>query len=250
MSTTEIYEHSSENMHEIKNESIHLIITSPPYPMIQKWDDLFECTNWNKQHRILDPIWEECKRILIPGGICCINIGDATRTIDKNFECYPNCARVILKMKSIGFTPLIPIYWRKISNRPNSFIGSGMLPPNGYISQDCEYIAIFRKGMLRKFPVKDENRLASSFTKDERDIWFQQLWNIQGAHLAGKTSSFPEEIPYRLIRMFSVIGDTVVDPFSGHHTTGEVAKKLDRNYIGYEIKRRVILRGTFDGAKN
>lgn len=224
-------------MHEIADESVHLIITSPPYPMIEKWDDLFGCVDFNKQHKVLDGVWEECKRILVPGGICCINIGDATRTIDKNFECYPNCARIVLKLKSIGMTPLIPIYWRKITNRPNAFMGSGFLPPNGYIAQDCEYITIFRKGKLRKFTPHDPNRLASAFTKEERDIWFQQFWDIQGARKAGKTSSFPEEVPYRLIRMFSLIGETVVDPFSGHHTTGIVAEKLDRNYIGYEIKR-------------
>ena len=228
-----VYNHSSESMPEIDDDSVHLIVTSPPYPMIQKWDELYGTVNFNEQHHRLDQVWKECHRILIPGGICCINIGDATRTINKEFCCYPNSARVTQALYSLKFTPLIPILWKKISNRPNAFLGSGMLPPNGYVSQDCEYILIFRKGNLRKFKPKDRRRYESAYTKEERDKWFQQIWEIKGARRAGKTSEFPEEIPYRLIRMFSIKGDFVVDPFSGTGTTGDVAMKLGREFIGY-----------------
>jgi len=207
--------------------------------MIKKWDSLFRKVNFQHQHTVLDKTWKECYRILIPGGICCINIGDATRTIDKNFACYPNFARVVIKCMAIGFTPLIPILWKKISNRPNAFLGSGFLPPNAYVSQDCEYIIILRKGILRKFPIKDRTRKSSTYTRKQRDLWFQQTWKVPGAKGAKQTSSFPEEIPYRLIRMFSVIGDTVVDPFCGpKNTTGIVAKQLKRNYVGY-IKKKI-----------
>ena len=222
----------------LSDKSVHLVVTSPPYPMIKKWDELFGTTDFDLQHYHLDTVWEELYRLLIPGGICCINIGDATRSIDGNFECYPNYARVVNYLKHIvGFTPLIPIIWKKISNRPNAFLGSGMLPPNAYVSQDCEYIAIFRKGRLRKFPPKDKVRYESMYTKEERDKWFQQIWEIQGARGAKKTSAFPEEIPYRLVRMFSIIGDTVLDPFSGTGTTGRVVEELKRKFIGVEITK-------------
>jgi len=166
----------------------------------------------------------------------CINIGDATRTIKPNgFQCYPNFAKVTISMFNMGFSTLVPIHWRKISNRPNAFLGSGMQPPNAYVSQDHEYIGIFRKGNLRKFPPKDANRLSSSFTKDERDRWFSQVWNIQGAKGAKASSAFPDEIPYRLIRMFSVIGDSVLDPFCGSGSVMRIAEENGRVGIGYDI---------------
>jgi modification methylase len=238
-----IYNHSSEHMHEIPDNSVHLIVTSPPYPMIEKWDELFGTILYNDQCDYLRRVWIECYRILIEGGI---NIGDATRNLTGNFfQCYPNFARTIIDCRNIGFIYLIPIFWKKISNRPNAFLGSGMLPTNGYISQDCEYIAILRKGLPRKFPVKDENRYKSAFTKTERDKWFQQIWEIKGKSGSGINgdSSFPDEIPYRLIRMFSVIGDTVVDPFSGSGTTEKVAVALNREFIGYEIKSNKQIEG-------
>ena len=226
----------SANMCEIEDKSVHLIITSPPYPMIKKWDEMFGIVNFDYQHKMLKHSWEECVRVLCPGGIMCINIGDATRSIGKwGFYCFPNYARVAMDMWKFGMTPLIPIYWKKISNRPNAFLGSGFLPPNAYVSQDHEHIAIFRKGNLRKFRTKDPQRYASAFTKQERDLWFSQVWEIQGAKGAKETSSFPYEIPYRLIRMFSIIGDTVLDPFCGAGTVMRVAEENGRKGIGYDI---------------
>jgi site-specific DNA-methyltransferase (cytosine-N4-specific) len=139
-------------------------------------------------------------------------------------------------MCALDFTPLIPIIWRKISNRPNAFLGSGMIPPNGYIAQDCEYIGIYRKGNIRKFKPHDLNRYASEFTKEQRDLWFQQVWNITGAMGAKKTSAFPSEVPRRLIQMFSCLEETVLDPFSGTGTTSQVCEELERKFIGYEIR--------------
>lgn len=230
-----IYFKDSSDMREIGSGSVALVVTSPPYPMIKKWDALFGVVDFESQHRSLDGIWEECFRILMDGGIACVNIGDATRSVNKNFCCYPNYARITMRLFSLGFTPLVPILWRKISNRPNAFLGSGFLPPNAYISQDCEYIGIYRKGRVRKFLPKDKSRYSSKYTKDQRDLWFQQAWNIKGQKGAKESSSFPEEIPYRLIRMFSVVGDLVVDPFSGTGTTGRVAESLGRSFVGYEL---------------
>jgi len=242
-----IYNHSSEAMHEVENESVHLVVTSPPYPMIAKWDELelfvkgreefiIDKIDFGAQHSRLLRIWEECKRVLVEGGIACINIGDATRSINKEFCCYPNYAKITMTMFEMGFTPLVPIIWKKISNRPNAFLGSGMLPSNGYIAQDCEYIGIYRKGGKRKFKPHDLARYASEFTKEQRDVWFQQVWSIGGAMGAKGTSAFPKEVPYRLVQMFSCLEEVVLDPFSGTGTTSRVCEELERKFIGYEIK--------------
>lgn len=222
-------------MDELADKSVQLIVTSPPYPMVKKWDDQFKIVDFAYQHDKLAGTWIECYRVLCEGGIICINIGDATRSVNGNFTCFPNYAKIVNIMWSLKFTPLIPIIWKKISNRPNAFLGSGFIPPNGYIAQDHEYIAIFRKGKPRKFPPKDQNRYDSSFTKEERDLWFQQTWRIPGAKGAKETSVFPDEVPNRLIRMFSVIGDTVLDPFCGYGTVMLCADRLERIGIGYDI---------------
>lgn len=222
-----IYYKDSSNMNEIENNSVALVATSPPYPMISKWDNLFKTVDFEDQHQQLDAVWEECERKLMPGGIICINIGDATRTINKNFCCYPNHARITMKMHHLGFSTLIPIIWKKSSNRQNAFLGSGFLPPNAYVSHNCEMIGIYRKGRIRKFTPKEKVRLDSKYTKAERDLWFQQIWTVTGKRGA-------REIPYRLIRMFSIINDIVVDPFSGTGTTQRIAETLNRIFIGYE----------------
>jgi site-specific DNA-methyltransferase (cytosine-N4-specific) len=228
-------------MMEVESSTIHLIVTSPPYPMIAKWDELFGIVDFWIQHDRLLRVWEECRRVLVDGGILCLNMGDATRSIDKEFCCYPNFAQTTMQLFKMGFTPLVPIIWKKISNRPNAFLGSGMLPPNGYIAQDCEYIGIFRKGGKRKFRPHDLQRYASEFTKAERDVWFQQVWEFPGVKGAKETSAFPREVPWRLVQMFSCIDEVVLDPFSGTGTTSKVCEELERHFIGYEINndRRV-----------
>lgn len=233
----EIYNKSSHNMSEVESNSTHLVVTSPPYPMIKKWDSLFGTVDFKEQHNYLLKVWEECYRILTEGGIACINMGDATRSVDGEFCCYPNFALMTMDLYTLGFTPLVPIIWKKISNKPNAFMGSGFLPTNAYVTQECEYIGIFRKGKKRKFPPKDDNRYKSQFTKEERDQWFSQIWEVKGARGAGKTSAFPKEIPYRLIRMFSVKHDIVLDPFCGQGTAGFVAESLNRNFIGYDLEK-------------
>ncbi len=238
----------SRHMPEVADSSVHLIVTSPPYPMIELWDDLFEamgCFDFNAMHNYLATTWKECYRILIDGGIACINIGDALRKIDGNFQLFSNHVKVTENCETIGFTSLPYILWKKPIKRPNAFLGSGFLPPNAYITQDCEFILIFRKGSTRSFPPKDLYRYASSYTLDERNAWFTQIWQLPGARqensqLSRRIAAFPEEIAYRLIRMFSVIGDTIVDPFLGTGTTMKVAMKTHRNCYGFEIDAQLI----------
>ncbi|MEM4591681.1 MAG: site-specific DNA-methyltransferase [Nitrososphaerota archaeon] len=243
----------SRYMREVEDESVHLVVTSPPYPMIEIWDPLFRglgCRDYDEMHEYLAEVWRECYRVLVGGGIACINIGDAARTVDGEFKIYPNHARVIENCERIGFKTLPYILWKKPTTKPKYkgkgvFLGSGFLPPNAYVTLDCEFILIFRKNGLRRFKPRDRLRYASRFTKQERDSWFTQIWTDTGARqsigmVERRAAAFPESIPYKLIRMFSIIGDTVLDPFLGTGTTTKVALSLNRNSIGYEIDKGLL----------
>jgi modification methylase len=254
-------------MPEIADGSIQLMVTSPPYPMIAMWDELFCKADsqiaelWKKfeldggenavrqiygaMHDYLGKVWQETYRVLCAGGIAAINIGDATRSINGKFQLFPNHSRITEICEKIGFTTLPYILWKKPTNKPTyngkgAFLGSGFLPPNAYVTLDCEFILLFRKGNLRKFPPKDKQRYDSKFTKAERDQWFSQIWQLKGTRqtadeLERRTAAFPEELPERLIRMFSVKGETVLDPFMGSGTTIKAAAKLERCGVGYEV---------------
>jgi site-specific DNA-methyltransferase (cytosine-N4-specific) len=238
----------SRHMDEIKNREVHLVVTSPPYPMIEIWDDLFKslgCETYDQMHDYLSEIWKECYRVLVDGGIACINIGDATRKVNGTFRLFPNHARVIEICEQIGFISLPCILWKKPTTKPNAFLGSGFLPTNAYVTLDCEYILLFRKGNPRKFKPKDPYRYISYYTKEERDVWFSQIWDIKGIkqennEIERRIAAYPDEVVYRLIRMFSIIGDTVLDPFLGTGTTIKVAMQLYRNSIGYEIDENLL----------
>ncbi len=160
-----------------------------------------------------------------------------------SFRIFLNHARVAEDLGGVGLTPLPYILWKKPTNRPNAFLGSGFLPPKAYVTLDVEFILVFRKGGPRRFPRGDGRRLASSYTRSERDEWFSQIWEVRGERqarpdLGRGTAAFPAEIPRRLIRMFSVLGHTVPDPFLGTGTTSAVAAELGRNSVGYEIDDR------------
>jgi DNA modification methylase len=246
-------------MKDVSAESVNLIVTSPPYPMIEMWDSIFAAQNegiadkFEKQnsyqtyelmHHELDKVWEECLRVLKPGGIVCVNIGDATRTLNKNFALYPSHARIVQKFLQLGFDNLPNIIWRKQTNAPNKFMGSGMLPGGAYVTLEHEWILIFRKGGKREFKTESDklNRQQSAYFWEERNVWFSDLWDLKGTKQKIKTAvnrersaAYPLEIPLRLINMYSVYGDTVLDPFLGTGTTTQAAIATGRNSIGYEI---------------
>ncbi len=226
----------------VARASVQLVVTSPPYPMIPQWDGLFSqlgAHDYGAQHRVLAEVWARCADALVPGGLLAINIGDALRSNAAGFRLFPNHVDTTNACTALGLVPLPYLLWKKPTNRPNAFLGSGFLPPNAYVTLDCEYILLFRKGSLRRLPPHDPARLASRFTKAERDRWFSQVWSdIRGVRQGPdgrRTGAFPAEVPERLIRMFSCVGETVLDPFAGTGTTLWAAHRWGREAIGIEI---------------
>ncbi len=237
-----VYAGDARRMAPVADASIHLVVTSPPYPMIPQWDELFArlgATTYDAMHTVLEAVWAECVRVLVPGGLLAVNIGDALRSSDGAFALWPNHAEVLVRGRRLGLTPLPYLLWKKPMNRPNAYLGSGFLPPNAYVTLDCEYILLFRKGRIRRLPPHDAARARSRFSRAERDRWFSQLWGDVRAERQGpegrRTAAFPAEIPRRLIRMFSVEGETVLDPFAGTGTTLWAAAALGRDAVGFEI---------------
>jgi DNA modification methylase len=235
-------EGDARDLDGVEPGSVHLVVTSPPYPMIPQWDASFArwgATTYDAMHERLGEVWRACSTALVPGGLLAVNIGDALRRGDDGFRLWPNHVDVSHRCERAGFRPLPYVLWKKPTNRPNAFLGSGFLPPNAYVTLDCEFILLFRKGELRAFPRADGRRKESEYTKPERDRWFSQVWDdVRGAPQGGpngRTGAFPPEIPRRLIRMFSVRGDTVLDPFAGTGTTLWAAHELGRNAIGVDV---------------
>jgi DNA modification methylase len=249
----------SQAMPSIPDGTIDLVVTSPPYPMIEMWDSLFSSRNpgvakalddldgpdaFRLMHRDLDMVWSEIARVLKPGGWACVNIGDATRKIGERFQLYPNHALVTERFLSLGFDILPLILWRKQTNAPNKFMGSGMLPAGAYVTLEHEYILIMRKGAKREFAsgLQRLARRTSAFFWEERNTWFSDIWDFKGTRqtlehpdLRARSAAFPLELPYRLINMYSVRGDTVLDPFVGTGTTTFAAMASGRHSIGIEV---------------
>lgn len=252
---------SADYVPEIAEKSVDLVVTSPPYPMIQMWDYIFiskdptieEDLNigngksaFEKMNLILDSVWLEMDRVLKPGGIMCINIGDATRTLNNSFSLYPSHTRIVDFFYKKDYYVLPEILWRKQVNAPNKYMGSGMLPVGAYTTLEHEYILVLRKGSTkREFKSEQEklNRRASAFFWEERNTWFSDIWfDIKGTKqfltdesLRDRSAAYPFSLPYRLINMFSVKGDIVVDPFLGTGTTALAAMASARNSIGIEV---------------
>ncbi len=250
----------SRELDHLADDSVELVVTSPPYPMIEMWDHVFGELNeeitqrlaegagaaaFELMHEELNKTWTEISRVLVDGGIACINVGDATRNIDESFRVYQNHSRIIDNFEELGFEPLPEILWRKPVNSGAKFMGSGMLPPNAYATLEHEYILIFRNGaQQRTFEPKAERRYNAAYFWEERNEWFSDLWTditgtlqrLSEGELRERSAAFPFEIPYQLINMYSVYGDTVLDPFWGTGTTSLAAMVAARNSVGYELQ--------------
>ena len=252
----------ARDLKEITSDSVDLVVTSPPYPMIDMWDDMFGDQNpeiqkalahgdgrkaYELMHEILDSVWDELFRVLKDGRFACINIGDATRKVKDNFCLYPNHARILNYLLDTGFSVLPDILWRKQTNAPNKFMGSGMLPAGAYVTLEHEYILIVRKGAKREFKTEHEkkNRRESALFWEERNIWYSDIWTdmkgteqkLSNATSRLRSAAFPFDLAYRLINMYSVKGDVVLDPFLGTGTTIAAAMTSGRNSMGVEIDK-------------
>ena len=257
----------------VEDDSVELVVTSPPYPMIEMWDELFAELDsriatdleagdgeaaFERMHAALDSVWQEVERVLVDGGIACVNVGDATRSIGDRFRVFRNHDRISDAFEELGFDPLPEILWRKPTNSGTKFMGSGMVPPNAYVTLEHEYVLVFRNGEeSREFEPRAQRRYDAAYFWEERNRWFSDVWtDIRGTlqtidgdrtdsdGLRERSGAFPVEFPYRLINMYSVYGDTVLDPFWGTGTTSLAAMLAARNSIGYELNED--FRAVFD----
>jgi len=199
-------------------------------------------------HAQLDAVWDRVVDALAPGGVACINVGDATRTVDDEFRVYQNHARVLEAMTDRGLVVHPELVWRKPANSAAKFMGSGMVPTNAYATLEHEYVLVFRKGPPRDFPAGDRRRYESAYFWEERNDWFSDVWtDVRGItqdlddgsvdeSIRDRSGAYPFAIPYRLINMYSVYGDTVLDPFLGTGTTTLAAMVAGRNSVGYELE--------------
>ncbi len=235
----------SRCMSHIADESVGLIVTSPPYWQLKDYGS--ECQigfNQNYEDYInhLNLVWSECNRILQPGCRLCINIGDqfARSAYYGRYKIVPVHSEIIRFCETIGLDYMGTIIWQKKTTMHTSggqrVMGSFPYPRGGIVKVDFENILLFKK-QGKAASVSKDIREASKLTDEEWNTYFTSHWNFPGAKQSEHIAVFPEELPKRLIKMFSFVGDTVCDPFMGSGTTALAAMKLDRNSIGYEINR-------------
>lgn len=233
----------SRSLNQIQDKSVQLIITSPPYWQLKDYgadDQIGFNDSYEEYINNLNLVWSECNRVLSDGCRLCINIGDqfARSIYYGRYKVIPIRTEIIRFCESLGMDYMGAIIWQKATNMNTSgggaVMGSFPYPRNGILKMDYEFILIFKKlGTPPKVTIEQKQR--SLITKDEWNEYFSSHWNFNGVKQLGHIAMFPEELPKRLIKMFSFVGETVFDPFVGSGTTSLAAMKLDRNSIGYEI---------------
>ncbi len=229
----------------IPDESIHLVVTSPPYWILKRYnenpDQLGHVEDYEQFIVDLGQVWEHALRVLVPGGRLVCVVGDVCLSRRKHGRhlVVPLHADICVSCRKIGFDNLNPIIWHKISNASYEVSGAGRFlgkpyEPNAIIKNDIEFILMQRKpGGYRK-PTLEQREL-SRISKEDFQKWFQQFWNLSGASTRKHPAPFPLELANRLVRMFSFHGDTVLDPFVGSGTTMVAALRANRNSIGLDI---------------
>ncbi|MBQ9253511.1 MAG: site-specific DNA-methyltransferase [Bacteroidales bacterium] len=248
----------------MKDSSVHLIITSPPYWQLKDYDTQQQIgfnDSYEDYINNLNMVWSECNRILHDGCRLCINIGDqfARSVYYGRYKVIPIRTEIIRFCESIGLDYMGAIIWQKQTSMHTTggavVMGSYPYPRNGIVKIDYEFILIFKKQGKAPQPTKQQKEL-SAIDKQEWNNYFSSHWNFVGAKQDGHIAVFPEELPHRLIKMFSFVGETVFDPFMGSGTTALAAKNLQRNSIGYEIndsfkdyyKQKVCSDGIFEDS--
>ena len=232
----------------LKPESVHLVITSPPYWTLKKYRDtdgqLGHVADYESFLKDLDKVWGQCFKALVPGGRLVCVVGDVCLSRRKNkgrHTVVPLHASIQEHCRRIGYDNLAPIIWHKIANAVYEVEGNGSsflgkpYEPNAVIKNDIEFILMQRKpGGYRSPSVA--TRVLSVISDENHKAWFQQIWTgLTGASTRNHPAPYPLELAERLIRMFSFVGDTVLDPFLGTGTTTIASSRCGRNSIGYEI---------------
>jgi len=238
----------SRRMEELKDESVHLIITSPPYWQLKDYGNGSQIgfnDSYEDYINNLNLVWKECYRVLHQGCRLCINIGDqfARSVYYGRYKIIPIREEIIKFCEAVGFDYMGAIIWQKVTTCNTTggatVMGSFPYPRNGIIKLDYEFILILKK--LGDPPkVSKEVKEKSKLSLEEWNEYFSGHWNFSGERQDKHLAMFPEELPKRLIKMFSFVGDTVLDPFLGSGTTCLAARNLYRNSVGYEINEEFL----------
>ena len=262
--THKLIQGDSRNLSLIKDRSVHLIITSPPYWQLKDYGNDGQIgfhDSYESYINNLNAVWTECYRVLHDGCRLCINIGDqfARSVYYGRYKVIPIRTEIIRFCEMLGMDYMGAVIWQKQTTMNTTgggaVMGSFPYPRNGILKIDYEFILIFKKQGKAPVPTVEQKKL-SEMTKEEWNAYFASHWNFGGAKQDGHIAVFPEELPRRLIKMFSFAGETVFDPFMGSGTTALAARNLQRNSIGYEInpdfklyyEQKVVSSLSFNGA--
>jgi DNA modification methylase len=243
--THRIIHGDSRQMGLVADESVHLVITSPPYWQLKDYGTnaqigYHEC--YESYINNLNLVWKECYRVLHPGCRLCINIGDqfARSVYYGRYKVIPIRTEITKFCETIGFDYMGAIIWQKVTTTNTTggatIMGSFPYPRNGILKLDYEFILLFKKQGNSPKPTREQKEL-SAISKEDWNTYFSGHWYFAGAKQEAHMAMFPEELPARLIKMFAFVGDTVLDPFLGSGTTSMAARNLTRNSIGLEINQ-------------
>ena len=250
----DLYQSNSRDLSMLDDESVELVVTSPPYFDIKDYGEgvgadgqLGDIDEYEQFLSLLQDVWAECYRTLVPGGRLCVVVGDVLRSRSEygRHRVIPLHSAIQERATSLGFDNLAPIIWYKIGNASLEAGGNARFlgkpyEPGAVVKNDIEYILLFRKPGGYRSPDVAE-RVLSTIEADQHQRMFRQLWDdITGEKQTDHPAPFPVALAERLVRMFSFVGDTVLDPFAGTGSTSVAASQSGRNSVSVELESRYV----------